>query len=115
MPEPRKSFIERIGADAFVTATIAIVSVIVVSVAFYEHTRAFEGTVSDTIKSHADRITALELHNFESLGGTTRLEVQMEHLREDIDKLSEHVDMVYRILTETTRSHLSPPSLGGSP
>ena len=96
MEEPKKTLIQRYGAEAIIVIIIASVSVLVTIISFKQHTLDFEQVAQRDITRIEDRLVAIEDRERSYTQILTRVDTHVNSLRTDMVSLRE---LVSEILT----------------
>ena len=91
MEEPKKTLVQRYGAEAIIVIIIASVSVFVTIVSFQQHTVDFEKVAQRDIMRIESRLSAIEERERSDTQILTRVDTHVEGLRIDMADLREQV------------------------
>ena len=94
MEEPKKTLVQRYGAEAIIVIIIASASVLVTIISFKQHTLDFEQVAQRDITRIEDRLIAIENRERSYTQILTRVDTHVDSLRVDIVSLRELVSEV---------------------
>ena len=94
MEEPKKTLVQRYGAEAMIVIIIASVSVLVTIISFKQHTLDFEQVAQRDITRIEDRLIAIEDRERSYTQILTRVDTHVDSLRMDMVSLRELVSEV---------------------
>lgn len=93
-----KTLMQRLGPEALVTLTIAVLAVGAATIAFKTHVTDFENvTKTDIVKLEA-RIQTLEEHDRRDFALLSRVDTRTEHLSKDLETIKKQMNIILQRL-----------------
>ena len=94
MEPPKKTLVQRFGAEAVIMAVIAGAAAFAAAVSFQEHTESFERVAQRDISRIDSRVSAIEGRERLESQILTRVDTHVEELRTDVASLRAQVSII---------------------